>query len=116
MLNADIQPSIELLRKQCSAYNEWSQLQSQLERLRRILIAFDYCECIKWVCYYVCTVWSHTYIVECMVCSSVWSQLERLRRILIADDYYACVKCMGWHCTCVTLYCRRGLAMLRQLL
>jgi hypothetical protein len=47
VLNHDILPSLELLRGQCSQYKDWTEASSRLERLKRILVAHDFCECIK---------------------------------------------------------------------
>ncbi|GAX82646.1 hypothetical protein CEUSTIGMA_g10072.t1 [Chlamydomonas eustigma] len=49
VLNDDIKPAVEKLKKQCSEYNEWAELSSCRERLKRFLVAFDYTECIKFV-------------------------------------------------------------------
>jgi structural maintenance of chromosome 2 len=45
VLNEEIQPAVEKLKKQCSEYHEWAELSSSRERLKRFLVAFDYSEC-----------------------------------------------------------------------
>lgn len=47
VLNEEIQPAVEKLKKQCSDYNEWAELSSCRERLKRFLVAYDYTECCK---------------------------------------------------------------------
>ena len=47
VLNEEIQPAVEKLKKQCSDYNEWAELSSCRERLKRFLVAYDYTECRK---------------------------------------------------------------------
>ena len=47
MLKDDIQPAVEKLKKQCGEYNEWAELSSCRERLKRFLVAYDYTECRK---------------------------------------------------------------------
>ena len=51
VLQGDIVPSLDLLRQQCGQYNEWAKLSSQAEQLKRIIVAYDFCECLKWVVY-----------------------------------------------------------------
>ncbi len=48
VLNDDILPSLEQLRKACGQYQEWAGLVSQCERLRNLLVAYDYTECTRW--------------------------------------------------------------------
>lgn len=50
VLQGDIVPSLELLRQQCGQYNEWAKLSSRAEQLKRIIVAYDFCECLKCVC------------------------------------------------------------------
>lgn len=47
VLNDDIQPAVEKLKKQCGEYNEWAELSSCSARLKRFLVAYDYTECRK---------------------------------------------------------------------
>ena len=47
VLNEEIPPAVEKLKKQCSDYNEWAELSSCRERLKRFLVAYDYTECRK---------------------------------------------------------------------
>ena len=47
VLKDDIQPAVEKLKKQCGEYNEWAELSSCRERLKRFLVAYDYTECRK---------------------------------------------------------------------
>ena len=47
VLNEEIQPAVEKLKKQCSDYTEWAELSSCRERLKRFLVAYDYTECRK---------------------------------------------------------------------
>ena len=47
VLNEEIQPAVEKLKKQCSEYHEWAELSSSRERLKRFLVAYDYSECLR---------------------------------------------------------------------
>ena len=47
VLKDDIQPAVEKLKKQCGEYNEWAELSSCREWLKRFLVAYDYTECRK---------------------------------------------------------------------
>ena len=40
-------PCCSQLKKQCTEYNEWTDLTSKRERLKRVLVANDYTECRK---------------------------------------------------------------------
>ena len=47
VLQGDIVPSLEVLRQQCGQYNEWAKQSSKAEQLKRIIVAYDFCECLK---------------------------------------------------------------------
>lgn len=49
VMNADLLPSLETLRKQFGQYNEWAGLASSRDRLKRICTAHSYCECQRMV-------------------------------------------------------------------
>ncbi|KAL6754645.1 structural maintenance of chromosomes protein 2 [Haematococcus lacustris] len=44
VLDQDIKPALDALRAACKQYTEWAQLSSQQERLKRLLVVYDYCE------------------------------------------------------------------------
>lgn len=47
VLDVELRPNLETLRKQCGQYNEWASLTANRERLKRFCIAYDYVECAK---------------------------------------------------------------------
>jgi len=48
VLQADIMPSLEQLRQQSGQYEEYTKASSKAEQLKRIIVAFDYTECLRW--------------------------------------------------------------------
>lgn len=41
----DLAPSVQTLQRQCSEYNEYQALLSNVDHLRKLLIAFDFVHC-----------------------------------------------------------------------
>lgn len=39
---------VEKLKAQCREYNEWTELSSKKERLKRFLVAYDYTESMRY--------------------------------------------------------------------
>ncbi len=45
VLQLDILPSVETLKRQCAQYEEWARLETRSKQVQTLLTAWEYTEC-----------------------------------------------------------------------